>query len=501
MSRNLIAANACWVLLLAGAGLSQADEGKSVRKPLGVYAKVDIEDATAGFTGPGNLHSYLRQLYASLLANRAISGLTVGAHWDHIQISDRSFCPLDQPCPSGSDGYDWSYLDDAFEEANLAHKSVQLIITPGVDSPPWLLAKIPSCDGLFASAGTAPADCGQVTFANFPEQQHADCTLLNLPCVFPLPWNSVYKEAWWDFLTHLNARYGPNPAFVSIAVAGPICASTEIILPTTANGSTQEQSGLAADDAWGTLIYNSFPDISSYQCTDQAFIDQWEHTIDAYERIFAGVTLFLSPDAGNDLPEFTQGPTLTVHLDNTLWAKDCNGPTPDDYPRSCEAKTEILSYFITVAGPNFKATRVGGMTAADYVSLGNIGIAGVKLLTSSHPFLGGAEFDHPVSNLGDGVGCTMAEGPGCSISIEAAAYNLLTVFFYGTPAATLYGGTWGSAPIDYLEVPYVDVQYAEMNLCPGPLSNMSLQDLLDGASRDLFEMADHQVPLPPPICN
>ena len=30
---------------------------------------------------------------------------------------------------------------------------------------------------------------------------------------------------------------------------------------------------------------------------------------------------------------------------------------------SCEAKTEILSYFVAVTGPNEKATRVGGMTA------------------------------------------------------------------------------------------------------------------------------------------
>jgi len=317
--------------------------------------------------------------------------------------------------------------------------------------------------------------------------------------VFPLPWNSVYKEAWSDFLTHLNARYNANPAFVSIAVAGPIGASTEMILPTTANKSFQ-QTDLYADDAWATLINHSFPDITSYQYTDQAFIDQWEHTIDAYERIFAGVTLFLSPDAGNDLPEFTQGPTLTVHLDNVLWAKDCNGDTPDDYPRSCEAKTEILSYFITVAGPNLKATRVGGMTAADYVTTGDIGIASVKLLTSRYSFLGGAEFDHPVSHLSDDVGCTMGPPPICPSTPEGAAYNVLAVFFSGTPAGTSYGGMGGSAPIHYLEVPYVDVQYAEMNPCPTP-DNMSVQNLLDGASRNLFEIADHQVPLPPPNCN
>ena len=71
MSRNLIAANACWVLLLAGAGLSQADEGKSVRKPLGVYAKVDIEDATAALDKLSvmpalNCHEAIAGIYESL---------------------------------------------------------------------------------------------------------------------------------------------------------------------------------------------------------------------------------------------------------------------------------------------------------------------------------------------------------------------------------------------------------------------------------------------------
>jgi hypothetical protein len=104
--------------------------------------------------------------------------------------------------------------------------------------------------------------------------------------------------------------------------------------------------------------------------------------------------------------------------------------------------------------------------------------------------------------------------PKLKLTPEEAAYNVLTVFFYGTPAApfyvgtpasAFYGGTPGPATMTYLEVPYVDVQYAEMNPCPKPPStiagNMSLQDLLDGASRDLFEIANHQVPSPPPTCN
>jgi hypothetical protein len=473
------------------------------------------------------LHTYLRNVYAGLLADQAISGITLGAHWSNIQPSD-PLCISSRSCLGGPDGYDWSYLDDAFEDAIWAHKSVQLIITPGFDSPQWLLNKLPSCDGLFPPVTGAPPDCGKVTFVVFPESQHADCTMLNLPCLLPLPWNRVYKGAWWDFLWHLSARYNDNPALVAIAVAEPVGASDEFILPTDSNNSfrTTSDKNPDADAAWSTLIHNAFPYVSDYQNTDQVFIDQWDQTIDVYEKIFRGVTLFLGPDAGQDLPEFkTQNTSsIVVHNENTLWATDCNGPAQTNQPRSCEAKTEILSYFVTVAGPNGKATQLGGLTAGNAVANGNIGIPGVKLLTSLWPppspsISGGAEFDHPVKNQSsDDVGCPQSNSdcmnPRLTLTPEEAAYNVLTVFFYGTPAApfyvgtpaaAFYGGMWGPAPMQYLDVPYVDVQYAEANPCPKPpskiIGKMSLQDLLNGASRDLFEMADHRMLLPPPTCN
>ena len=178
---------------------------------------------------------------------------------------------------------------------------------------------------------------------------------------------------------------------------------------------------------------------------------------------------------------------------------------------SCEAKTEILSNFVTVDGPNGKSTRVGGMTAASPVTLGDIGVPGIKLLTSLWPppspaFLGGAEFDLAVSNPKQvqQEGCPNSN-PTCTLTPEEAAYNVMTVFFYGTPAAKFYGGTVGRAPMQYLELDYVDIQYAEMNPCPATPSKMigktSLQDLLSRASHDLFDMAGEPNRLPPPTCN
>src|SRR5580765_5319419 len=154
MRRDNFAILSSSILALLCASLSWAQSPAGIRAPLGVYAKVDVQDAINGYNGGASkLHSYLQGLYASLLADSAIAGLTVGAHWDKLQ-------PSSGTSPSS---FDWSDLDDAFEAAAEAHKSIQLIITPGVDMPQWLVNQIPSCDPLFAT-GSAPSNCGTVTF-------------------------------------------------------------------------------------------------------------------------------------------------------------------------------------------------------------------------------------------------------------------------------------------------------------------------------------------------
>jgi hypothetical protein len=504
MARSRIVSKVCLSLALISASLSPA-AAQANRKPVGVYAHLDIEAAIqrkpcSTSTTTADLHRCLSNLYSGLLADEAVSGITAGQHWDAIQKSD-PLCIFVNGCASGTeDGYDWSYLDDVFGAAKAAHKLVQLIITPGVDSPPWLLAKLPTCDGLFGPAASAPIDCGQVTFTNLPEGKRADGN----PPVQPLPWNPFYILAWDDFLIHLNLRYRSNPAFVAIAVAGPICASTEMILPTQANGATTA-SGLDADSAWKKLMAHSFPYFPIYQNSDQVFIDTWKQTIDAYEQIFSGVTLFLSPDAGSDMPELP----AVIH-NNTLFTVDCSS---SKLPQSCGAKTEILSYFLSANGPNAKATQDGGMTASRSLKTGDIGIAGVKVLSGMEPnsFMGGAEFDFAVSDATtlQQEGCPNYPTPcglfGYPFTPEEAAYNVLTVFFNGTSTATHYGGTSGSAPIQYLELDYTDIQYAQANPCPTLPSTLpgapSLQDLLNMASEDLFAIAGQPITLAPTVCH
>jgi uncharacterized protein (TIGR03437 family) len=492
MSTGQMFSCARWALALLCASLFGTASSAGARAPLGVYVKVDVQDAIDGYNGPASqLHSYLQNLYETLLADPAISGLTIGADWAKLQPS----------AGTNSSSFDWSDLDDAFDAATAAHKPLQLIITPGSDMPTWLVNQIPSCDPLFTS-GSAPANCGTVTFVGYPEEQRA------IQTVFPLPWNTVYQAAWDAFLMQLNARYGSNPAFVAIAIAGPVGASDEMIFPTSANTSAAQPSGLAVDATWAALIQHSFPSNSAYQNTDQAFIDAWKQAIDAYESIFSGVTLFIGADAGDDFPNFSQ--TVTPHADNTLFAVDCSN-SPKTEIMSCEAKTEILSYFVTVTGLNGKGTQVGGMTASSAVTIGNIGVQGVKVLTAlspapSPPFIGGAEFDFPVSGPDlQGEGCPDPSGNCPGLSVAEGAYNVMAVFFTGTPAAAFYGGTVGTAPIQYLEVSYLDLQYALANACPATpspaLGYMSLQDLYARASRDIFAMANQTMTLPAPTCS
>src|SRR5438552_2017654 len=66
------------------------------RAPAGVYAHADIELLKKQFAGAQDLRKTLREFYKELLSNPAISGLTIGAHWDHLQ-----------PGPNFPDGYDF----------------------------------------------------------------------------------------------------------------------------------------------------------------------------------------------------------------------------------------------------------------------------------------------------------------------------------------------------------------------------------------------------------
>jgi hypothetical protein len=224
------------------------------RRPRGIYTKVNITDhitaeqqANPSIT-PEQLDAYFNSLYQDLLSNPAISGLEIFVHWDQANPNP----------PSSANPYFWNYLDDAFNQAaawnaqNPAQipKTIQLIALPGFQSPQWILAEIPSCDGLFQTpAQTPPSTCGTATFTGYLET--VDGTVL------PLPWDPVYKSAWQAFLVVLAARYGSNPTLVSVAVAGPTAASPEMqTASNTAASNPQTQFGvnIAPNDMWSKLL-------------------------------------------------------------------------------------------------------------------------------------------------------------------------------------------------------------------------------------------------------
>jgi hypothetical protein len=141
-------------------------------------------------------------------------------------------------------------------------------------------------------------------------------------------------------------------------------------------------------------------------------------------------------------------------------------------------------------------------------------MGGIKLLTAgtadSAPILGGAEFDYAVSeaNTIQREGCTT---PGCPpLTVEEAAYNVFNVFFDKTQFAGDYGGKSGKVPVpmQWVDLDYPDIVYAQKNPSPTLPTTvpcaLSLQELIDEASWNLYMIAGQTPPVPaprlPPAC-
>ncbi len=585
------------LMLVTGVGRSQA----ATQPSLGVYAHIDIVEAIQDIQGKGttllcsavppyntsqtnNLHTSLQGFYVTMLENQAVSGIALGIPWCLVQpcpppstnppSTEPSWCTT---TPTFPQGYDLSYVYDAIVAANVAAANnkakginrppptVQLTIIPGVDSP-WWLVDVMSANNIVACSpygGASVPNCGWVPLPKVPEQSHAQSDNL------PVPWSDLYIGYWTAFLNTLAASSEiTSPPLVSIAVAGPVGASAEMILPTvpTAPGIDllwtdliREALACSATDCWNL---RHFPNYGIYADNfELVFVDAWNATIDTYEKIFAAsnLTLVLVADASSGLPDLGSslpaprtilGVNLPIYkallpdqnTQSSLLPDDC-GPTPSV---SCQAKVAVLSHFAAPAsGPQpayLKATQVGGMTASSNTVQGNIGVIGVKILTSSQllqetapwtPLLGGSEFDHPVSTSAKSLkeeGCVKGKSkPPCALP-EEGALNALNVFFACTPVganpASAYRDTFatetpaqcssnsapltGSSPIHYLYMDYHDIQYATANACPAhpfraPVSSTtkscwSMADLLSQANFDLFHLAGQTLTEPVFTC-
>jgi hypothetical protein len=496
-------------------------------RPRGIYVAVSLVDEISALetANPSatqkELDEGFSQFYQGLLENTAVAGLALQVHWDTVNPN----------FPGGAEEpYFWNYVDDAFREAKawnddnpgVTPKTIQLILMPGFQSPLWLTQDLmSSCNGLFHSPRPIePAsDCGTVTFTGFSEPQ--DST------TFPLPWNSTYKLAWRLFLKEVAGRYGSNPLLVSVAVAGPTAASTEMIVPNNANSDPKQypdNAAISPSEMWLRLLDFHYKNRPEYQGTDKAFIDEWEDAIDTYSKIFHGITLIVT--TGNGFPNFVGAPKMVP----PLLEKDCE----EDKNPDCAAEATILAYFMqpTVGGDNAKASQTSGMVASHEVAnMNDMGVPGVKQLSqltetetsASTQVLGGSQFSAKYSSGVLKEGCTETFPPkptgslpaGCSaatlamcldtkmdacipvacipaaclapgvtpdsiakfgtygkvpakdlISAEQGLYNVLSFFFEGTESAPVFGGTVGTAPapMNFMQIYSEDIQYATDNM-------------------------------------
>lgn len=479
----------------------QAHQLSYPRRPLGVYAKTVISDVVQHNPG-ADWNPYFNCYYAQLLANPAVSGLLLQIHWDLVETN--------------SGGYDWCYVQDAFDQVSIwnsnnpdAQKNIQFIVTPGFNSPGWVLTNVMaadgSCDSMLTNMVASP-DCGTVTFVGYNENADGD--------VLPLPWDPTYKFAWSNFLSALNQKFGDNPLLVSISIAGPTAGSEEMIMPNDENtcpchatngcdancGSPQPQpNGLTPSQIWNQLLLNHYG--PAYTNSNRAFVEEWTNAINLYEGIFHNLTLVVTPGNGDGFP-FDSATSST----NPLCQYSTNS--------SCTAVACVLNYFENFhsVNGNGKACQVSGLSAG-IVTLtnGDVGMAGVRYLSAqqqtANPWeqiVGGAQFDH---------GFSFTTDP------EQEEFNVLANFFNGTlgvNGTTTLPGLFTNvadestvniplttpAPLNYLQVYNQDVLYSESNGCVvitngpgGQTISVSAQDLLNAANQLLFTIG--QKPYPP----
>jgi hypothetical protein len=352
-----------------------------------------------GGVSKASVQQSLGALYDDLLSDQAVSGIALGVHWCAIQLCRPGAANCSRRNDVDSQGNDWSYVDEVFSKAKSHAKSVQLAITPGFDTPEWLLGPLTSCDPRIT--GGPALDCEKVTFTVYPEASHTDGDVL------PLPWSPAYTKHWHEFLEDVYQEIRTEhfqSEFAAIDIAGPVGGSPEMILPTTKEGSYLcTMNGTAtppltecespdiktpADQMW-TVLIQTYPKPLTYG--DQAFVKTWIATIRQFEKTFSGVTLILTADEGRDeLPGLSLDPQISAVLPPS--AVDVyDALQPIDCPKkssatSCPAKVEILSFLATEAisvTKNMVATGVGGLTASSDGSFTNLGGSAISARPAS----------------------------------------------------------------------------------------------------------------------
>jgi hypothetical protein len=566
MFRRTSALISCLLIASSAALAATGTAGATPRVPMGVYARISLDsiyknamtvvgsDTSAAELSPRRspdatlapLDATVVNYITALLDNPAVSGIAAESSWGLLNPGNPG-PDLSDPAPGS---YNWGPLDDLFiavnqwntANADLPPKTIQFLLIPGFASPGWVLSDIDdsvcgtgikpvsctgSCDGLFMTPYPSPIvpavsnKCGYTTIFYRVEADPIE----QLP--LPLPWNAVYKNDWKAFLTAFNKQVLEQPshtAFVSIAVAGPTASSTEMILPSSDNQKPglnsagllalktgkkgvvppgEKPVGFAVPDAWNALLHNFYAPDADYQNSDLAFLDEWNDAIDAYGKIFSGITLILttSTDALPDFPANTDESLLVPALG---FGSDCDdGPLASIRAMNCSAVTQVLAHFTrpSVGGKNAKSTQENGMTASrDGSDLGTNAVKWLAMISASGKavlpgtsdsiprILGGMQFSTLFSDstFNSRLGGSPLQAEGCPTFPKPLCKGLMPSkgldnvqklsFFPGTPAGPVWDASlsvdyshwiYSYAPMNYTQIYDSDILYGSgLSGCP-----------------------------------
>lgn len=404
-------------------------------EPKGIYAVIAID----------NYGSYDTNYVNQIIGNPAVCGLTIREQWKNIE--------------PGEGNYDFSRIDDAVARATSLNKTIQLIIVPGFYTPNWVLSQIDSCEDDLILPPAIASLCGKLKMI-VPYGADVGDTLW-----LPMPWNSLYKQKWQNFLMALAQQYNSSSTVVSVALGGPTSVSCEMTMPEWWKYWQ-----------WQNILKLFYQPNDPHRNSNLAFVEEWKNSIQLYDQIFANKTIIV-----------TMANALISFPSNTSEA----------------ARDTILDYFKNVTYLyNFKGTQTSGLMAChDYPN----DVEKVKELTL-HNIKGGAQFAMPTVTFPNDMGCDSCSGSPCtSIAPDSAIRKVLAVFFDSTSCGNTFGnGTFGNYQLNYLQVYAPDINYANSNSTAQSLF-LAASNCLTGCiitiMQEKNDNLENVIVYPNPFCN